>query len=114
MAPAQSVQMEFQRAFETGATFTVHLVNLRAADQRLDLARRDLQIDHRSIAHVGPAARQPIREVAVALEIVAPRLAPERLGDGAALDDDRRDWVPFLLELLHFARRLPPPLRTDT
>src|SRR6266849_3034370 len=97
MAPEQSLQMAVQRPRGSGATvtFTSYIV--------------DPQIDDRSIAHVGPAARQPIREVAVAFEIVAPRLAPERRGDRAPFNLDRRCVTALLLEFRQFPRSLKPP-----
>ena len=52
-------------------------VDLRAADNRLDLALLDLQVDDRAIAGVGAAARQAIGKIAVRFEIVAPGLAPD-------------------------------------
>ena len=39
-------------------------------------ARRDLQVEHRAVAHVGPAARQPVGESAVALEVVGTTPCP--------------------------------------
>src|SRR5207249_9111437 len=86
----------------------LHVVHRRAADERRDAARADLQIDHRSVAHVGPSARQPIREVAIAFEVVAPGFAPERPGNRAAFDHDRRYLAALLLELRQFARGLSP------
>ena len=83
-------------AGETGA-MAIRPVELRAADHRRDLAARDLQVDHRAVADVGAAARQAVRVVAVALEVVAPGLAPEGAGDGAALDDHGRDRLSLLL-----------------
>ena len=55
-------------------------------------------------------ARQAVREIAVAFEVLAPRLAPERLGDGASLDHHRRDRVALLRQLLHLALGVAPPL----
>src|SRR4029077_505196 len=80
----------------------------RSADKRRDTARSDLQIEHRSAADVGPPARQPIRKVAVAFEVVAPRFAPEGPGDRAAFDHNRRELAALLPELHAFARRLHP------
>src|SRR5208282_5221463 len=82
------------------------LVDLGAADQRLDLAALDLEVDHRAVVDVGSPTWQAVGEVRIALKVVAPRLAPEAPGDLAALDDDRRDRAPFLSELLDFLRRL--------
>ena len=91
------------------SNFHRDFVNLRAADQSVDRARSDLKIDYRTVSHIGPPARQPVGKVAVALEIVAPGLAPEGLDDGASFDDHRRDGLPLLLALLHLAGRFPPP-----
>src|SRR4029453_10204209 len=86
----------------------LHLVHRRAADERRDAARPDLEIDHRSVAHVGPPPGQPIGEVAVAFKVGAPSFAPERLGDLAAFDRDWRYLSAVLLELRQFARSLSP------
>ena len=97
MAPEQSLQMEVHRVFETAATLT-DVVNLRAADQGGDAARADLQIHHRSVAHIGAAARQPIGIIAVAFEVVAPRLAPERSSRWCGLQSSTGEMVwPFFL-----------------
>src|SRR5271168_4693428 len=60
---------------------------------------RDLQIDHQTIAHVAASALQPVLVIAVALQIVAPRLAPERRGDLAAFHGHRRQERAFLAQL---------------
>src|ERR1039458_6492422 len=57
---------------------------------RMDRAGRNLQIDHRPVAHIGPPARQPVGIIAVPLQVLAPGHAPKRLGDGAAFDADRK------------------------
>ena len=63
MPPAQSLQIDCQRAF--GHRADAHLpVELGAADHRRHLARRDLQIEHRAVAHIGAPARQAVRVVA--------------------------------------------------
>src|ERR1022692_2712279 len=77
---------------------------------RMDRAGRNLQIDHRPVAHIGPPARQPVGIIAVPLQVLAPGHAPKRLGDGAAFDADGCDGMPLLLALLHLARRSAPTL----
>ena len=104
--PAQSAQIAFQRDGRGDRDVDLHLVDFRAAHQRLDLAARDLQVDDRAIADIGAPARQPVFVVGIAFEIVAPRLAPEALGDLTALDDDRRNDAPLLLELLDLLQRV--------
>jgi hypothetical protein len=66
-----------------------HRVHRRAADERPDLAGPDLQIHDGALPHVAAPALQTVREVVVAFQILAPRLAPERLGDRAPGNDDR-------------------------
>src|SRR5208282_4563534 len=85
------------------------LVDLGAADQRLDLAALDLEVDHRAVVDVGSPTRKAVGEVRIALKVVAPRLAPEAPDDLAALDDHRRDDAPFFCELPDFLRRLRAP-----
>src|SRR5580693_2289717 len=103
--PAQSTQIASQRA-GAATEISIFTLDLRAADQRLDLAARELEVDHRAVTNVGAPARQAVREIGIAFEVVAPSLAPEAPGDLAALDDDRRDDAPFLLQLLDFLLRL--------
>ena len=64
----------------------------------------------RTVANVGPPARQAVLKVAVALQVRAPRLAPEGRGDGSALDVDRGDGLPLLDPLGDFPRGLGTPL----
>src|SRR5207245_10516045 len=87
------------------------LVKLGAGNERQHLGLRDLQIDNRAVADIGPATRQSVGVVAIAFEIVAPGLAPEALGDGAAFDRHRRNGLSLLLELLQLLLGLAPPLR---
>src|SRR5271157_4835933 len=63
-----------------------YLINLRTADQRFDLTGRNLEINDRTIAHVSPSARQAVGKVAVAFEVLTPRLAPEGLDDRSPFD----------------------------
>src|SRR5262249_48616296 len=58
-----------------------------------------------------PTAVPPCLEVAVRLQVVTPRLAPERVGDLPPLDDDPLDRLAPLAALLHLAGRLGPALR---
>ena len=76
----------------------VDLVDFRATDEGADAPGLDLQVDHRAVAHVRPAARQSIGVVAVGLEVLAPRVAPKSRGDLAARNLDRRDLAPGLLQ----------------
>ena len=40
-------------------------------------SRPNLQIHHGTVAHIGPSARQPVGKIAVRLQMIAPRLAPD-------------------------------------
>src|SRR5262249_12999187 len=82
----------------------------RSAHDGFDPALGDRQMHHRAITHVGPPARQAILEVAVALEVCTPRVAPEGRGDGSALDADRLGVQPFLGPSGNFPRGLGAPL----
>ncbi len=93
-----------------GRDFHRHPVELRSAHDGADRAGRDAQIDHRSVAHVRASPWQAVREIAVALEVVAPGLAPKRSGDRAALDDHRGCRIALLLERLRLPRG-PVPAR---
>jgi len=66
--------------------------------------------------YVRPRGRR-FSVVAVGLQVVAPRLAPERGRDLPALDDDRRNGLALLAALLHLAGRpgrgAGPPARRD-
>src|ERR1019366_1232540 len=64
----------------------------------------DLQMYDRTVANVGPPARQAIRKVAVTLQVRTPRLAPEGRGDGWALDVDGADRLPFFGPFSDFPR----------
>src|SRR5207247_2598508 len=75
-----------------------HPVDLRAADQRPHVAGRDPEVEHRAVPDVGAAARQPVREVAVALQVIAPGLAPKRSRNRAALDHHGGHRLPLLPE----------------
>src|SRR5262249_24448534 len=86
------------------------VVYLRPADQGRHLRRLDLKIDHRAVADVRAAARQAVGEVAVRLQVVAPRLAPERGRDPPAGDDEGRNGLPLLPALLDLTGRLRLPL----
>src|SRR5262249_3968707 len=86
------------------------LVELGAADERRDFTRRNLQINHRAVAHVGAPARHPVCEIAVALEVVAPGFTPPRARDGATCDGDGRNGASLLLELGDLGRHVGPPL----
>src|SRR5207247_5723297 len=74
-------------------------VDGRAAHESGDRAGSDLQIDHRAVADVGAAARQAVRVVAIAFEVVTPRLAPERRGNGSPIAHDRLPRVYVLPHL---------------
>src|SRR5262249_29287 len=94
-----------------GRDADLDLVELRAGEQRVDFALGDLKMDDRAVPNIGAAGRQSIRIVAVAFQIIAPGLAPEALGDDAAVDRHWRNRLPILPELLQFLLCLPPPLR---
>src|SRR5258708_27483594 len=81
-----------------------------ATDPRGKLALGDLQVDDKSVADIAATARQATGKIAVSFEIGAPRLAPEVLGDLAALDDHGRDRAIPLLELGQFSRGSLPLL----
>src|SRR4029077_19752434 len=89
-----------------GGDLDLDSVKLRAADDRSHGPRRDLQIHDRTVSNVSTAAWQPVREVAVTLEVVAPGCAPERLGDLAAVDDDRQGVMALLLQRRQLVQRL--------
>jgi len=55
------------------------LIDLRAANPRLDLSSRELQVDHGAVVDISAPAWQPAGEVGIALQIVAPGLAPKGL-----------------------------------
>src|SRR5205085_3489765 len=86
--PAALRGQPFRSRFRELVDFDPHLVQRGAGDQRIDETWRDAQVDHRSVAHVGPTARQAVGEVTVRLEAFAPRLAPERGGDLPPVDGD--------------------------
>src|ERR1700724_4744997 len=87
------------------ANLDLYRIDVCAAHLRSDLAALDLQIDDRTVTYICSAARQTVRVIGIALQILAPRLAPEIARDRAALDDHRRDGVALLLQLLRFAHR---------
>src|SRR3990172_7195405 len=64
------------------------VVDFGAGDLGLDLALNDRQVADRPVADIGAASRQAVLEVAERLQVLAPSLAPEALGDLAALDRD--------------------------
>ena len=66
-----------------------HVIRHRSGHHRVDPAAGEQEIDHRAIAGIGAAAGQPAGKIAVALEVLAPRLPPEGLGDPGARDLDR-------------------------
>ena len=65
------------------------VIHHRPSDDRLDSTAGDEEIDDRAIAHVRTAAGETIADVAEALQALAPRPAPKRLGDVAADDPYR-------------------------
>src|SRR5450759_1414330 len=75
------------------------LVEFRPGYHCGDLALRDLQVDDGAVADIGPATRQAVLIVAVSFEVVAPRLAPEALGNCAALDTHGCNGLSPLPEL---------------
>src|ERR1035438_4139228 len=67
-------------------------------------------MDHRAVAYVGPAARQPVRVIHVRLEVVAPGLAPKAAGNRAALELDGPNGFPLLRQLRHCPLRFTAAL----
>ena len=87
-------------------------VKLRAGNQRGHVAFADLQINHRTVAHIGASAGEPIGIVAVGLEVVAPGLAPKGAGNLAPIQHDGRSCPAGLLgQFCSFARCFSPPFR---
>ena len=70
----------------------------------------DREMHDGAVANVGPTAGQAIRVVAVTLQVRTPRLAPERRGDGPALDLDRGDRLALLDPPGDLLGRLGPAL----
>src|SRR5262249_12903020 len=85
----------------------VNPVEIRTSDHRGDLTLGYLKVDHGTVADVGASARQALLIVAVAVEVCAPRLAPETFGNRAALDLHGSYGPSPLLQLGHLAFRLP-------
>src|SRR6185503_6179671 len=75
-----------------------------------DLPWSDLQVEHRPVAYIAAAAWQPVLEIAIGLEIVAPGFAPEASRDGTALDCDRRKTLAALRKPTRLASCLLPTL----
>ncbi len=85
-----------------------HSIEVRPTDQRGDLAGRDLQIDDRTVANIGSAARQAVLEITVRLqmptgassllEIEPQGVAAETKGDGKekGTSQDVTDWRPWV------------------
>src|SRR4051794_3343297 len=88
----------------------LHRVKFRTAHEGRDPSLRDLQVHDRTVTDVRPPARQTVFEVAVTLQVRAPRLAPEGRYDGSTLDDHRGDGLPLLDPLGDFPRGLSTPL----
>ena len=63
-----------------------------------------MQIDDAVAADIGAAARQAVGVVVIGFDILAPGLAPEGRGDGEALQDYGREFLPLLLQRLLLAR----------
>src|SRR5208337_232301 len=78
-------------------------VETRTHDLGGRFARPDIQIDHRAVTQVGPSAWQAIGIVAVALQVLAPRLAPEGFRDRTAARGHRGQRLALFREL---SRRL--------
>src|SRR3984957_5904139 len=65
-------------------------------------ARTDFKIDDRAVAQIRAAARQTVRVVAIALQVLAPSLAPKRIRNCAAGCGHRREHLTLSL---HFRDR---------
>src|ERR1700742_2430104 len=63
---------------------------------------RNLQVDHESVAYIAASALQPILVIAVTLQVVAPRLAPERGRDLPGFNHHRRQHRALLAQLACF------------
>ena len=88
----------------------VHLVNLRTADQSLNSALGDGQIDDRTIPDIGAPTRQAIGKIGIAIEVVAPRLAPKTCRNAPTLDDNGRNRLPCFQQLPDQFCRIGTPL----
>jgi len=94
---------------------------LGTADEGPDLAAADLQVHDGAVANIGASARQAIREIAVALPVFVPGVAPERSRDLPPLDPDGRQlvplflaaWPPGLTDEIDTAAGLLPCIRKD-
>src|ERR1700733_2040893 len=73
-------------------------VERRSADHRPHRVRRDLQVDYQAVAQVAASAFEPVRVIAVALQIVAPCPAPEGGHDPAARHGHRRQDSALLAQ----------------
>src|SRR5690349_11487006 len=62
-----------------GGDFHRNFIQAGSADESIDHSRGYLQIDDTAAADISASARQAVRVVAVAFQILAPRLSPERL-----------------------------------
>src|SRR5439155_14697653 len=83
----------------------------RTADLGKNLALLNEQVKHRPIPDVSAAARQAISVIAIAFEVVAPCLAPERLGDLGPLNLNRLELESLLFQLSRRLFRLRLALR---
>ena len=85
------------------------VVKLRAGDLGLDAPLGHCQVANRAVADVGAAAGQPVLVVAERLQVLAPGLAPEALGDLAAVDLDGLNVNALFPQGFHLLQRLPTP-----
>ena len=70
-------------AEQVGFDLDLDLVKFRPTHEGLDPPPGDRQMHDGTVANVGPPARQAVLKVAVALQVRAPRQAPEGRGDGS-------------------------------
>ena len=78
MRPVQRPTTRRQRGLAERRDGDRHAVELGARHVGLHPAGADRQVEHGAVAQVGAAAGQPVGEIRVALEVVGPRLPPER------------------------------------
>src|SRR6202012_4172733 len=71
--------------------------------------RRDLQINHQTISNVASSTLQPVMVITVAVQIVAPCLAPEGGDKFSAFHDYRRQDGALLAQFSGRSLSLAPP-----
>ncbi len=82
----------------------------RYSDYSNRLPRGRSYVRNGAVANIGTAARQPVLIIAVMLQVRAPRLPPEALGNGPALDRDGGNRLSLLPQLGQLSLSTPPLL----